>query len=68
MPYKKFYFDVEMIIDYECLDVVGVPVHVSTHTVIRGIDKVKLSEIIKQNQIPQEEPIKVTFNIRGVNY
>lgn len=66
--YKKYYFDVEIIIDHDYMNVVGKPAHISTHRVIRGIDIVELSKIIKQNQIPQEIPIKVTLNIRGVNY
>ena len=68
MEYKKFYFDVEIIIDHDYMDVVGDPAHISTHRVIRGIDIVELNKIIKSNQIPQEIPMKVTFNIRGVNY
>lgn len=64
---KEYHFDVEMIIDHEMV-VISHPFHVSSHRMFRGLKLEEVIELIKQEKVPTEANIKITFNIRGVNY
>ena len=69
MRYKRFNFDVEMIIDHSVHVIMNYKTEVSTHRIYRGLNLKQLLELIRvNNNIPKNEDVKVTFNIRGVNY
>ena len=68
MKFKEYHFDVEIIIDYNYMKVVGKPCNISTHRVIRDLTLDQVVSLIKSNQMPQQSYIHITFNIRGVNY
>ena len=67
MKTKKYYFDVEMIIDHN-INVMGTEHKVATHHMMRGLSLTELCDLIKHNDVPEDEKVKITFNIRGVNY
>ena len=67
MKYKKYYFDVEMIIDHE-IEIMKHKESISTHHVNRGLSLTDVTNLIRNNMVPTEENVKITFNIRGVNY
>ena len=67
MKYKEYHFDVEMIIDHN-VEFMGETQQISTHHTMRGYKLQELIEIIKLNNVPLDSDIKITFNIRGVNY
>ena len=68
MKFKKYYFDVEMIIDHEIEVIARQTVPIATHRMFRGLSLTDVCELIKKNQVPENEKIKITFNIRGENY
>lgn len=62
---KKIIFDIEIIIDHKY------PFNgetISSHMVLRGIDLIELEKLIRLNEIPNDSNLRITFNIRGVNY
>lgn len=65
MKAKEYYFDVEMIKDYTYL-VCNIPQNISIHFMERGVSLERLIQILNENK--SEENVKITFNIRGVNY
>ena len=67
MKIKEYHFDVELIIDHSIL-FMNTNQNVSTHHVLRGLSLKELNDLIHKNDIPESENIKITFNIRGVNY
>ena len=68
MKIKEYYFDVEMIIDHSIQVIGNNKVDISTHRTFRGMKLNELLVLIRSNKVPQEENVKITFNIRGVNY
>lgn len=69
MKYKEFYFDIEMIIDHSVQVIMNQKVTISTHRKFRGMKLKELLDLIRSNNnVPQEENVKITFMIRGVNY
>lgn len=68
MKTKPYKFDVEMIIDHN-IQVIGKEcVNVSSHRTFRGLSLVNITDLIRSNSVPEDEDVKITFNIRGVNY
>ena len=67
--FKEYHFDVEIIIDYEHINIVGKRCKLSTHRMLRGLTLSELISLIKDNKIPLNyAKSDITFNIRGVNY
>lgn len=68
MQFKRFYFDVELIIDhYTELEPYKVNL-ISNHKIYRGLSETELMDLINSNKTLEDSNIKVTLNIRGVNY
>lgn len=69
MKYKEYNFDVEMIIDHTVQVIMNQKVTISTHRMFRGMKLSELLDLIRSNnKVPEDENVKITFNIRGVNY
>lgn len=67
--FKRYIFDVEMIIDYNNQQIMNEKIPIATHRIFRGITQKELIDLIQNNQVPKEcKDIQITFNIRGVNY
>ena len=62
---KKYYFDTEMIIDHEIAVIGKQSVPIATHRMFRGLSLTELCDLIRKNEVPTDENIKITFNIRG---
>lgn len=68
MEMKKYHFDVEMIIDHEIAVIGKSTVPIATHRMFRNLELKEMINLIKNEQVPEEQNVKITFNIRGVNY
>lgn len=68
MKMKPYHFDVEMIIDHEIAVIGKKTVPIATHRMFRNQSLTDIVELVRLNQVPEEENVKITFNIRGVNY
>lgn len=68
MKTKNYIFDVEMIIDHKVQVIGNESVNVSSHRIFRGICLSDVYNLIRNNSVPENEDVKITFNIRGVNY
>ena len=67
--FREYYFDVEIIIDHDYMEIMGEKVNVSTHRMLRGLKLDEMIQLIKDNKIPFGiNTCRITFNIRGVNY
>lgn len=68
MKTKPYRFDIEMIIDHSVQVIGKQKVELSTHRVFRGMELKELLSLIRSNEVPLDENVKITFNVRGVNY
>lgn len=67
--FREYKFDVEMIIDHDEQQIMGIKIPIATHRIFRGLSQNELFDLIKGQQIPKDcKDINITFNIRGVNY
>lgn len=65
MKMKEYKFDIEMIIDHE-IKFYGKKQQVSTHHAMRGYTLKELTNLIRINNVPEEDDTKITFIIRGL--
>lgn len=68
MKTKQYHFDVEMIIDHEFVLIGKEKVKVATHRMFRNLSLVDVVDKIRNEDVPVDEPLNITFNIRGTNY
>lgn len=64
---ENFKFDMELIICDTRIEIMGEPVNIGTHRVIRGASFKDIYNILQLNDCSKKE-CKITINIRGVNY
>ena len=64
MKTKKYYFDVEMIIDHN-INVMGTEHKVATHHMMRGLSLTELCDLIKHNDVPEDEKSKLHLILGG---
>lgn len=67
MKFKQYHFDVEMVIDHN-IEIATKQMIVSSHHTKRGLSLKELNDLIKLNNVPEDENTKITFIIRGVNF